>query len=55
MVPGFEHLAVPATVHLNGPAEGLPRVVDTARGLTRAAEQLAEATGPVAVLSLIHI
>ncbi|ASE10379.1 ribonuclease D [Kocuria rhizophila] len=49
MVPGFEHLAIPATVHLNGPAEGLPRVVDTARGLSRAAEQLAAAHGPVAV------
>ncbi|RLY95058.1 ribonuclease D [Kocuria tytonicola] len=49
MVPGFEHLAVPATVHLNGPAEGIPRVVDTARGLTRAAEQLAAASGPVAI------
>ncbi|RKQ36293.1 ribonuclease D [Kocuria tytonis] len=49
MVPGFEHLPIPATVHLNGPAEGIPRVVDTARGLTRAAEQLAAATGPVAI------
>lgn len=49
VVPGFEHLHIPATVHLNGPAEGLPRVVDTARGLTRAAEQLAAATGPVAI------
>lgn len=48
-MPGFEHFDIPATVHLNGPADGLPRVVDTARGLARAAEQLAVATGPVAV------
>ncbi|CAL8897602.1 Ribonuclease D [Kocuria varians] len=48
-MPGFENFDIPETVHLNGPAEGLPRVVDTARGLARAAEQLAEATGPVAV------
>ena len=49
VVRGFEDLDVPATVHLNGPMDGIPRVVDTGRGLARAAEQLAEATGPVAV------
>lgn len=49
VVEGFEDFHVPTTVHLNGPAEGIPRVVDTARGLARAAEQLAEATGPVAI------
>ena len=49
VVPGFEGFHVPATVHLTGPLDGIPRVVDTGRGLARAAEQLAQATGPVAV------
>ena len=49
VVTGFEDFHVPATVHLYGPADGIPRVVDTARGLARAAEQLAGATGPVAI------
>lgn len=49
IVAGYEEFPVPATVHLHGPADGIPRVVDTARGLERAAEQLAQGTGPVAV------
>lgn len=49
VVPGFEDYAVPQTVHLDRPHEGLPRVLNTRSQLERAAEQLRTGTGPVAV------
>ena len=42
-------LTIPEVIRLREPFDGVPGVIDTPRGLERAAEQLAAASGPVAL------
>lgn len=49
VVPGFEGYTVPETVHLDRPHDGIPRVLNSFSQVQRAASELAEGHGPVAV------
>lgn len=49
VVPGFEDYTVPTTVHLDRPSDGLPRVLDSRSQVERAAAELREGHGPVAI------
>ena len=48
-VPATEDASAPTVVPLNEPADGVPVVVETERGLTRAAAAVAAGEGPVAI------
>ncbi len=49
VVAGFEDYAIPDSVHLSAPFDGIPPVIGTAAGLERAAAAVAAGTGPAAI------